>query len=148
MADKYEVDARRRGKFKMGDESDGFVITGEFLDVEPDSKLVYTWVMTEFDPKSKKPILTWMQENPSKVTIKFEKKPKKGTRIVLVHEGFPERDENFYGHEVGWDVLIGEVLKAYLEKSPEEYDAWWKKQEPSFNDRWQEMIRERVLTAK
>jgi len=146
MADHYEIEAKRGGKFKAGSESEGTVITGEFLEVEPDSKLVYSWVMNEYDPQTKKLIPSWMQENPSKVTVKFEKKPGKKTRIVLVHEGFPDRDENFYGHEVGWDLLVGEVLKVYLEKSPKEYELWWKEREPSWNDRWQKLIRERMST--
>ena len=147
MADRYEIEAKKGGKFKVGEESDGYTITGEFLEFEPNSKLVYTWVMNDYDPKTKKLIPSWMQENPSKVTVRFEKKPRKGSRIVLIHEGFPGHDENFYGHEVGWDLLVGEVLKAYLEKSPEEYQAWWKEREPVWNDRWQELIRERMSSA-
>src|SRR5271167_2692643 len=66
MADHYEIDAKKGGKFKMGSEAEGLVVTGEFLEVEPNSKLVYTWVMNEYDPKTKKLIPNWMQEKPSK----------------------------------------------------------------------------------
>ena len=45
---------------------------------------------------------------------------------------------------LGWDLLVGEVLKAYLEKSPKWYDAWWKEREPKWSDRWQELARERM----
>ncbi len=147
MADHYEIDAKKGGKFKMGTQEDGVVITGEFLEVEPNSKLVYTWVMNEYDPKTKKLVQNWMQDNPSKVTIKFEKKPGKGSKIVIVHEGFPERDESFYGHAVGWDLMVGETLKAYLDKSPEVYEKWWKERESTWNDRWQELTRERMSSA-
>ncbi len=37
--DHYEINPRKGGKFKMGLESDGFVVTGEFLELVPNEKI-------------------------------------------------------------------------------------------------------------
>lgn len=146
MADHFEVDARKGGKFKMGRESDGYATTGEFLDVAPNQLLVYTWRMNEYDKATGKSIPNWSDDNPSKVTIKFEKAGK-GTRLTVTHEGFPERNEEYWAHEVGWEMLGGEVLKYYLEHSPEEFDKWWKENEASWQERWQKNIDARTKSS-
>jgi uncharacterized protein YndB with AHSA1/START domain len=139
--DHYQIDGRKGGRFKMGREEDGYVVTGEFLELVPNEKLVYTWRMNDYDKGSLKPIPNWSDENPSKVTVKFEK-AKKGTKITLVHEGFPQKDEEYYMHEVGWDLLVGEVLKHYLESSKEEFYKWWARVEPNWEERWQKKAKE------
>ncbi len=123
----------------MGRETDGFVAKGEFLEVEPNQRLVYTWRMNEYDNKTGKPVPNWSDDNPTKVTVKFQKEGK-GTKINITHEGFPERDEEYWAHEVGWEMLGGEVLKYYLEHSQEEFDKWWKENETSWQERWQKAV--------
>ena len=78
------------------------------------------------------------------MTVKFEKAETKGTKVTLIHEGFPDKDEQFYSHETGWDLLIGESLKAYLEMTPTDYTSWWKKQEPIWQQKWQKMTEEKM----
>ncbi len=63
---------------------------------------MYTWKINEYDDKGKL-IPNWSHENPTKVTAKFEKAGTKGTKVTLVHDGFPGKDEQFYMHETGWD---------------------------------------------
>ena len=146
MADHFEINARKGGKFKMGRESDGYATTGEFLEVAPNQLLVYTWRMNEYDKATGKPIPNWSDDNPSKVTIRFEKAGK-GTKLTVTHEGFPERNEQYWAHEVGWEMLGGEVLKYYLEHPPEEFDKWWKENEASWQERWQKNIDARIKSS-
>jgi len=141
--DHYEIDARKGGKFKMGLESDGFAVTGEFLELVPNEKIVYSWKINEYDEQGKL-IPNFSQERPTKVTVKFEKAGTKGTKVTLIHEGFPEKDEEYYQHETGWDLLIGQVLKAYLEKTPEEYAKWWANEEPNWEQKWQKLSEEKM----
>jgi uncharacterized protein YndB with AHSA1/START domain len=146
-ADDYEIEPRKGGKYKMGLESDGYAVTGEFLELVPNEKIVYSWKMTEYDENTKKPIPHWSNDKPTKVTVKFEKAGNQGTKITLIHEGFPERDEQYYMHEVGWDLLVGQVLKAYLEKSRDEFNQWWAEREPTWQQTWQKMSEDRINSA-
>ncbi len=146
MADQFEVDPRKGGKFKMGRESDGHATIGEFLEVVPNQLLVYTWRMNDYDKDTGKRIPNWSDDNPSKVTVKFEKAGK-GTKITVTHEGFPERDEEYWAHEVGWEMLGGEVLKYYLEHSQQEFDKWWKENEASWQERWQKAVDARAKSS-
>jgi uncharacterized protein YndB with AHSA1/START domain len=147
-SDHYEIDPKKGGKFKMGLESDGFAVTGEFLEVVPDEKIVYSWRMMQYDEKTGKLIPNFSQDSPTKVTVKFEKAGSSGTKITLIHEGFPERNEEFYMHETGWDLLIGRSLKAYLEMSRDEYLSWWKEQEPEWDQLWQKLSEEKMRAAE
>lgn len=141
LADSYEIDARKGGKYKMGSEADGFVNRGEFLEAIPDQLLVYTWNIQRFDEKGNT-IPKPHQEQPTKVTVRFEK-TEKGTKIKLTHEGFPEQDEEYWGHAVGWEMLVGEVLKYYLEHPKTDFDKWWNENGASWNERWQEQVAKR-----
>ena len=142
IADHYEIDARKGGKYKMGSETDGFVNSGEFLEALPNELLVYTWNMQRFDEKGnpiERTVGYGTRQEPMKVTVRFEK-TNKGTRIKLTHEGFPERDEDYWAHSVGWEMLAGEVLKYYLEHSKEDFDRWWNENETAWHKRWQENV--------
>jgi uncharacterized protein YndB with AHSA1/START domain len=147
MADDFEIDPKIGGKFKMGRESDGHVIGGEILEVAPGKRLVYTWGMNDYDTKTGKKIPHWSDDSPTKVTVLFEKAGK-GTKVTVKHEGFPERDEEYWGHAVGWDFLGGEVLKYYLEHSKAEFDKWWKENESAWQERWQKAVEARVKAAE
>lgn len=147
-ADNYEIDPRKGGKFKMGLESDGFAVTGEFLEIVPNEKIVYSWRMMEYDEKTGKLVSHWSHENPTKVTIKFEKTGSAGTKITLTHEGFEARDEEFFMHETGWDLLIGRSLKAYLEMSRDDYLRWWDGQKEGWQTTWQKLSEEKMRSAE
>jgi len=132
MADHYEVDVRKGGKYKMGSDADGYVNSGEFLETVPDQLLVYTWNIQRFDEKgnlTKRPL----EGEPMKVTVRFEKMGK-GARIRLTHEGFPGQDEEYWAHSVGWEML-GEVLTYYLEHSKADFDKWWNENGTSWRER-------------
>jgi uncharacterized protein YndB with AHSA1/START domain len=141
MADHYEVDARKGGRYKMGSGADGFVNSGEFLEAIPNQLLVYTWNIQRFDEKGNA-IQRPTPHEPLKVTVRFEK-TEKGTKIKLTHEGFPERDEEYWGHSFGWEMLVGEVLKYYLEHPKADFDKWWKENGSSWQERWQKNVADR-----
>jgi uncharacterized protein YndB with AHSA1/START domain len=141
IADRYEIDARKGGKYRMGSEADGFVNSGEFLEAIPNELLVYTWNMQRFDEKGNE--LPKPHQEPLKVTVRFEKSDK-GTKIKVTHEGFPERNEEYWGHSVGWEMLVGEVLKYYLEHPKPEFDKWWNDNGASWHERWQENVSQRA----
>ena len=143
MADHYEIDPRIGGKWSMGRKEDGYVATGELLDVVPNELLVYTWQMNDYDAESGKKIPNWMDTSPTKVTVKFEKAGR-GTKVTVTHEGFPELDEAYWGVDTGWEMLAGELLKYYLEHTPEQFDRWWKENESSWQERWQKMMETRA----
>jgi len=146
LADHYEIDPRKGGKWRMGLADDGFVVTGEILEIVPDQLLVYSWQVSEYDTQTGKKVPNWMDANPTKVTVKFEKAGR-GTKLTIRHEGFPERDEHYWGTEVGWELLAGEILKYYLEHPKDEFDKWWKEIEPTWQERWQRTIEARVKSS-
>ena len=146
MADHYEIDARKGGKWTMGRKEDGFVATGTLQEVVANQLLVYTWQMNDYDIENGKRIPNWMDSSPTKVTLKFEKAGR-GTKVTIRHEGFPERDEHYWGTDVGWELLGGEVLKYYLEHSKAEFDRWWKETELTWQQRWQKTIEARVNSS-
>jgi uncharacterized protein YndB with AHSA1/START domain len=143
-ADHYEIDPKKGGSYKMGLESEGYAVTGEFLEIVPNEKIVYTWRMNEYDEKTGKAIPNWSTDSPTRVTVRFEKSGDKGTKITLTHDGFPERDEQYYMHEAGWDLLIGRSLKAYLEMPRDRYLKWWAEQEPKWQETWQRMSEDKM----
>src|SRR6267143_359812 len=124
LAEPYEVDARAGGEWGFGQKADGMTTSGKFLEVVPNRRLVYTWGFTVFDPKTRKGVPHWSEEKPTKVTITFERAGK-GTKVTIQHEGFPEGAAEFWPHEVGWEMLVGDVLAKYLAVSRKEFDAWW-----------------------
>jgi uncharacterized protein YndB with AHSA1/START domain len=146
IADNYEIDPRKGGKWRMGGEKDGFVGTGEVLEIVPNQLLVYTWQMNDYDPETGKKIPNWMDTTPTKVTVRFERAGR-GTKVTVRHEGFPERDESYWGVDVGWDMLAGQVLKYYLEHTQAEFDRWWKENESSWQERMQKAVEMRIKTG-
>jgi uncharacterized protein YndB with AHSA1/START domain len=137
LMDRYEIDARKGGKYTMGSKADGVVNSGEFLQIVPNELLVYTWNMQRFDEKGKL-IRKTHQDQTTKVTVRFEK-TSKGTKIRLTHEGFPEQDEDFWAVSGGWDMCAGEVLRYYLEHSQAEFDKWWNEGKSSLRERMAEL---------
>lgn len=87
-----EMDVRVGGTFRLGNRfEDGRMIwiSGEFLDVQPPRKLVYTWMLG--DPPDAREC--------SRVTVRFETRPA-GTEVIVIHEQLataPLRDHTTAG---------------------------------------------------
>jgi uncharacterized protein YndB with AHSA1/START domain len=88
-----EVDLRVGGAYRVDNAlPDGSVLTirGEFLEIEPPSRLVYTWRMGS--------------DEASRVTVRFEPQGA-GTEVVIVHEQIPNEAVRVT-HEQGWNGCL------------------------------------------
>ena len=97
-----EVDARVGGKFRivMIHGRGGEEHWGEYLTIEPPSRLSFTWMSAHTDLR------------PTVVTVEFLERGA-STELILTHEGLPPArvDE----HKKGWTAIIaklGETLRA------------------------------------
>ena len=101
-----EVDLRPGGRFRIcfgGADGNANEAAGEYLEVLPNRRLVFTWHWPRTTP-----------ERVSRVTILFQPKGR-GTELVFTHEGFfdePARDS----HLRGWTEALAK-LDAFLEAS-------------------------------
>ncbi|WP_292009352.1 SRPBCC domain-containing protein [Chryseobacterium sp.] len=81
---------------------------GEILEISPNKKLRHTWSYPEFSKE--------------KTIVNWELKPEgEETEVILKHEGidsFKELGESFTRESFteGWNAIIGQSLKSYLEK--------------------------------
>jgi uncharacterized protein YndB with AHSA1/START domain len=94
-----EVDLRVGGRFRLAMVGQGTKIehTGEYLEISPPGRLVFSWRSPYTGPE------------PSVVTVVL-RPVEGGTELVLTHEGLPE--EGVPSHRDGWgrmlDRLVGE----------------------------------------
>ena len=72
--------------------------TGEYLAIEPPSRLSFTWISKH------------TEQRPTVVTIEFHERGT-GTELVLTHRGLPPREVE--GHRQGWTDIL-RVLEAVL----------------------------------
>jgi uncharacterized protein YndB with AHSA1/START domain len=100
-----EVDLRVGGSYRIGNRlPDGQVlwIAGEFEEVTPPRRLVYTW---RLGPQ---------QADPERVTVRFE--PRDGaTEVIVVHERILDEAAR-ESHERGWYGCL-DGLEAYLRET-------------------------------
>jgi uncharacterized protein YndB with AHSA1/START domain len=102
-----EVDLRVGGAYRLANLlPDGRVIwvSGEFLEVEPPRKLVYTWLVGDPSAAAER----------TRVTVRFEPR-ESATEVIVVHEliaseGFRDRTSS------GWDGCLAS-LAEYFENS-------------------------------
>lgn len=103
-----ELDVRVGGHFKivMRDKGGDYVHTGEYREIDPPNRLVFTWV----SPAT--------HDTPTLVTVDFRPHGDGGTELVLVHEQFPD-EQSAAKHQRGWDQ-IATKMAAYLGKRAEQ----------------------------
>ena len=65
--------------------------TGEYLAIEPPSRLSFTWISK------------YTEERPTVVTIEFHERGT-GTELVLTHRGLPPTEVE--GHRQGWSDIL------------------------------------------
>jgi uncharacterized protein YndB with AHSA1/START domain len=96
------IDFRVGGRFEivMHGQQD-FHHTGEFLAIEPDRLLVFTWVSA------------WMieGERTTSVRVDFEPAGDDETRLVLTHSSLPDSSA-YDGHEDGWGRILQLLSEA------------------------------------
>jgi uncharacterized protein YndB with AHSA1/START domain len=97
------VDPRVGGGFRivMDGGSHGCVEhTGEYLSIEPPTRLSFTWISKHTD------------QRPTVVTIEFHER-EGGTELVLTHRGLPPRE--VVGHRQGWTDIV-RLLEAVVSR--------------------------------
>ncbi|MEP7055484.1 MAG: SRPBCC domain-containing protein [Actinomycetota bacterium] len=85
---------------------DGVQTEGEFVEVEPPRRLVFTWGWTgdgEVPPGA------------SRVVITLEPRDG-GTQVVLRHHGLPDGQRDH--HRAGWDMYIGRLVTCLAGGDP------------------------------
>lgn len=103
-----DVDLRVGGKYRLGmrdpDQDGPFVCHGEFVEVTPPDKLVYTW---SWEPPG-------MDVGKTLVTVEFIDQGE-STEVVLTHERFPDAEAT-QRHHGGWSGCIDNFV-ALLESA-------------------------------
>mgnify|MGYP001294546412 CR=1 FL=1 len=98
--DDIRVDLRPGGSYAFFDGE----TTGTFTRIEPPHRLSYSWRQS-----------TWPREwGDSVVHWELEPDPE-GTRIHLIHDGFPNPQERD-AHDEGWDIYFLGPLQDWLEE--------------------------------
>ncbi len=110
-----EMDLKVGGKYRLGmqdpDKDDVYVVHGEFLDVVPPRKLVYTW---EWESPTEHP-------GQSRVTVEFNDGAG-GTELVITHEGF-ETESAADGHNIGWNACLAVFDLLWTDDNDPRYRA-------------------------
>jgi uncharacterized protein YndB with AHSA1/START domain len=95
-----EVDLRVGGRLRIVMRGDGRVIehVGEYLEIEPPRRLVFTWTSAFTDGR------------PSVVTVELEPDGDDATQLRLVHSELPE--PTAAGHQQGWSAMIDRLVEG------------------------------------
>ncbi len=100
MGVSHELDARQGGIFLVNVHS-GNVAKGEFREVTPNSRLVFTWGWDSAEPSVP----------PGSSVIEVDLAPKdNGTLLVFTHSGLPE--PAVAPHTKGWEHYLGRLTIA------------------------------------
>jgi uncharacterized protein YndB with AHSA1/START domain len=99
MGDESWHDPRPGGVFRL--DIHGHVATGEFVELDPPRRVVYTW--------------GWEGDGqihpPGSTTVEFDLEPKEGgTQLRLRHRGLTE--DGVIAHGEGWEQFLPELAKA------------------------------------
>jgi len=95
-----EVDLRVGGSFHVVMVEARLEHSGEYLEIEPPRRLVFTWVSP------------FTGTEPSVVTIELHPHDD-GTRLVLAHERLPENV--VAGHRDGWGTMVERLARILAE---------------------------------
>lgn len=114
----WKADLRPGGKWSSnGVSADGapFTVEGEYLEVDPPRRLIYTWIPSWTGPL--KTVVRWELE-PQTVHGLHPNGPRKagtGTLVKIRQEGFAGAPAAAAGHTEGWKRVLG-WLHGYLER--------------------------------
>ena len=101
----FTVDLRDGGKWRssgVGADGKSFEVEGEYREIDPPYRLVYTW----------RP--TWM--NGAETLVRWELSEEgKGTRVRVHHSGFAGAVEPLKAHGSGWARIL-DWVQAYIER--------------------------------
>lgn len=113
MGTSVTLDVRPGGAYRA-DVIPGNVASGEFVEVDPPRRLVWTW---GWEPGTSMPI------EPGQTTIEVELVPEgDGTLLRFRHSGLPDA-ASADSHATGWDHYLGRLAQAAAGTDPGP-DAW------------------------
>lgn len=85
------------GAYRVG-LKDGVEVSGEFVEVDPPRRLVFTWGWSHdaaVPPGATRVVVTLEEEDG-------------GTRVVLRHHGLPSEEQRDH-HRMGWEMYLGRL---------------------------------------
>jgi uncharacterized protein YndB with AHSA1/START domain len=94
------IDYKVGGKFQVPNDYGG--ITGEFLEIVPDTKIAFSWLQGCTGPLSN-----------SKVSLSFKATDKGDARIELIHDGLTS-EEDMAAHRQGWESVFLSMRNVVL----------------------------------
>ncbi len=102
-----EADVRPGGRYHLVIDDDGVVsdLTGEYVEVTPPRRLVFTWALTN-QPCAGVPDMV----PDTLVQVDFAAAPNGRTALTITHEGLPEAARP--GHEMGWFGCLDELART------------------------------------
>ena len=116
----WNADVRVGGKWSslgMGADGKSFTVEGEYLEIDPPRRLVYTWIAS-FCMGPTPTIVHWDLE-PREVHGLQSRGPQKmgtGTMVKIRHTGFAVMPEGMAaGHSQGWVRVLG-WMQAFVEE--------------------------------
>ena len=100
-----ELDIRVGGRFTivMRDQDRDYIHTGEYREIDPPHRLVFTWV----SPATR--------EKPTMVTVEFRPHGDEQTELVLIHEQLPD-EESTAKHQRGWQDIASKLVSHLSKK--------------------------------
>ena len=107
MGTRAELEPRPGGIYRVT-MSDGVQASGEFLEVDPPRRLVFSWGWNHdhaVAPGSTRVEVTLAEEDG-------------GTRVVLRHCGLPDTEQDAH-HRKGWELYLGRLSLASTGRGPD-----------------------------
>ena len=86
---------------------DGVEAVGQFLEIDPPRRVVFTWGWVQGPP---------VPPGSTRVVVTFEPEAG-GTRVVLRHHGLPD-DEQLHQHTGGWEMYLGRLAARLAGTDP------------------------------
>ncbi len=106
MGTRAELEPRPGGVYRVT-MRDGVQANGEFLEVDPPRRLVFSWGWNHdhaVAPGSTRVEVTLAEENGA-------------TRVVLRHAGLPDTEQHTH-HRKGWELYLGRLSRASTGRDP------------------------------
>ena len=104
-----ETDARPGGVYRCVMNALGHTVLGEYIEVTPHSRIVFTWGWQHgtFDIPA------------GSTTVEFTLTPvERGTRLHLLHRGPPARTEIVESHTMGWTRYLDRLATVAAGRDP------------------------------
>ena len=102
-----EIDLRPGGRYRLSMEDPSGVVRsvgGEYVEVDPPRRLVYTWASESHDAETDAATL---------VTVEFRELSPDETAVILTHTGFADGERRDL-HREGWELCLANPAACVL----------------------------------